>query len=446
MARRVWIIVLVAALIGVGIWGYNNYVQNMQYSTYMDNIYQKSFYELVGHVSNIESALSKLMISGDQSQHMIILSDVLRQADAAQKNLGELPLSHVSLDKTAKMLNQMADYSYYLVKKVGGGKTLSTEEYDNLQVLHNNYAKLTDDLRLMQNDVNNNGVKWGEITRVGNKKVKNAGQDLITQQFTKIEHTTIDYPRLIYDGPFSEAVQEGKIKLEGKDINEKQAQDIASRFIGKDRTKFINVGNDTKGNIDCWNIYIDTKDSDKPLLVSISKKGGEVVEVAGDLPEQETKISMEKAVDMATNFLKEKGYDNMVPTYKQHYQGQCTINFAYKQGDTIVYPDLIKIKISLKDGKVFGFEAKNYIANHKERKIGEPKLTEKEARELVNSRFNITSERLAIIPTISKGERLCYEFKGKYGDDNFIIYIDANTGEEADILKIIDTNSGQLVI
>ena len=48
-------VVLAAVLVIVGLWGYNQYQQNMEYSNYMENLYQKSFYELEGQVGDIET-------------------------------------------------------------------------------------------------------------------------------------------------------------------------------------------------------------------------------------------------------------------------------------------------------------------------------------------------------------------------------------------------------
>lgn len=110
-----WIVpaVLAIALIFTGVWGYQQYQLNQEYMRHMENIYQKSFYELVGNVGSVESGLAKLMVSGDRSQHAILLSEISRQAQAAQMDLGQLPVSHIVLDKTSKFLNQLADYAYF---------------------------------------------------------------------------------------------------------------------------------------------------------------------------------------------------------------------------------------------------------------------------------------------------------------------------------------------
>lgn len=448
MTRWIPTIVLAVILIAVGVWGYNQYLQNLEYRNYMENLYQKSFFELVGQIGDIETKLSKLMVSGDQSQSMLLLSDVWRQADAAQVNLGQLPLGHLSLIKTSKFINQLADYCYYLTKKVGQDQTISTEEMNNLQKLHNSCTQLNDELKILVDNINSGGVKWGEIRQAKVKEQLNEqSENLIEQQFIKIERTSIDYPTLIYDGPFSETLQQRRdIRIQGEAIDQKRAEDIAVEFVGKDRVAEVNEGPQTTADIDTWGVYIKLKDNKGTIFVSVSKKGGKVVNMISDGEIKSAKLSTEEAQRRAQKFLDQKGYKSMVPTYSQKLDGTLVINFAYKQDDIIVYPDLIKVKVSLEDGNVIGFDARNYLIAHKERNIEPPKLSLEEARKLVNPNLTVRSEGLAIIPTESGGEKLCYEFKGEYGGDNFIVYIDANTGKEVNILKIIDTANGTLVI
>ena len=49
-----------------------------------------------------------------------------------------------------------------------------------------------------------------------------------------------------------------------------------------------------------------------------------------------------------------------------------------------------------------------------------------------------------MIPTEWKTEKFCYEFKGKIENIDFIAYINAETGEEEDILIITNTPNGTL--
>ena len=60
--------------------------------------------------------------------------------------------------------------------------------------------------------------------------------------------------------------------------------------------------------------------------------------------------------------------------------------------------------------------------------------------------LQIASEGLAIIPTEFQTEILCYEFKGKVDDKEFLVYINAENGREEDILIITNTPNGTLTM
>jgi len=51
-----------------------------------------------------------------------------------------------------------------------------------------------------------------------------------------------------------------------------------------------------------------------------------------------------------------------------------------------------------------------------------------------------------MIPTEYKTEVLCWEFKGKVEDREFLVYINTQTGKEEDILVILNTPNGTLTM
>ena len=109
-----------------------------------------------------------------------------------------------------------------------------------------------------------------------------------------------------------------------------------------------------------------------------------------------------------------------------------------------MYPDLVKVKVALDDGEILGIETNGYLNNHEIRNIPNPEISKEQARKKLNNNLEIISEDLAIIPTEWKTEIFCYEFKGKVKDLDFLVYINAKTGEEESILVIIDTPNGIL--
>lgn len=89
-------------------------------------------------------------------------------------------------------------------------------------------------------------------------------------------------------------------------------------------------------------------------------------------------------------------------------------------------------------------ELAGYLNCHEVRKIPRNIITAAKAKENLNDRIKINSENLAIIPTEFGTELLCWEFKGKTGDNEFLVYINAETGKEEDILMIVNTPNGTL--
>ena len=73
-------------------------------------------------------------------------------------------------------------------------------------------------------------------------------------------------------------------------------------------------------------------------------------------------------------------------------------------------------------------------------------VTEEEARERVSESLTVLSARLALIPKTAMTETLCYEFKTTLGDAEFIVYINAVTGDEEEIFEILNSDEGQLVV
>ena len=138
------------------------------------------------------------------------------------------------------------------------------------------------------------------------------------------------------------------------------------------------------------------------------------------------------------------GFKYMTQTYYLKEQNILTVNYAYNEDGTVVYPDLIKVKIALDDGEILGIETYGYLNSHTTRKLPFPKISIDEARKKINSNLEITREGTAIIPTEWKTEIYCYEFKGRVDNKEFLVYINTETGKEEDVLVIIDTPGGIL--
>ena len=178
----------------------------------------------------------------------------------------------------------------------------------------------------------------------------------------------------------------------------------------------------------------------------ISKKGGHIVESSFDRDVQEEKISQVEANEIGKAYLASKGFENMKETYFIKQGNIVTINYAYNDSGIIVYPELIKVRVALDNGEILGIETTGDLNSHKSRAYKKPDISIEQARKSLNEKIEIKSESMAIIPTKWKTEIFCYEFKGSVEGKDFLVYINCETGDEEDILVILDTPGGTLTI
>lgn len=428
--------------------GYFLYQEKEKYTTATHNQYNLALYELIDYVQNVENYLAKAMITSTPEHGAETLSKVWREANLAQVYLAQLPVSSTELSNTAKFLNQVSEYSYSLSRKNIYKEELSQEDLDNLKSLHDYSTELKNTLNQLSTDMNEGRISWNELTK--NTEIAFAQQvdNLSAATFSNLDENFGEYAGLIYDGAFSEHIESAERKgLTGEEIDEERAKQIAKEFIGEDRIEELNSnGLIENGNIQVYDFNAKVKDGDSnnPLTISISKIGGHIVNMNYNRGVDVEVISMEEADKIGKEFLNSREIYNMKETYYLIEGGIITINYAYEQNEITVYPDLIKLKIALDNGEILGMETTGYLNNHEERSIPTVNISKDQAKSNLNKNLEITSEGLAIIPTEWKTEILCYEFKGKINDTDFLVYINAETGREENVLVIIDTPNGIL--
>lgn len=428
--------------------GYFLYRENKQYTTATHNQYNFALYELIDYVQDVENYLAKAMITSTPEHGAETLSKVWREANLAQVYLAQLPVSSTELANTAKFLNQVSEYSYSLSRKNIYNEELSQEDLDNLKQLHDYSRELKNTLDQLSTDMNEGRISWDELTKDTEIAFAQQVDNLSASTFKNLDENFGEYAGLIYDGAFSEHMESADKKgLTGEEIDEEKAKQIAKDFIGEDKISELNSnGLIENGDIQVFDFNAKVKDGDdnNPLTISISKKGGHIVNMNYNRQIDIEAISQDDANKIGKEFLKSRGIENMKETYYLKEGGVVTINYAYEQNGVVVYPDLIKLKVALDNGEILGMETSGYLNNHTVRDISKAKISKEQAKSNLNKKLEITSEGLTIIPTEWKTEILCYEFKGKINDTDFLVYINAETGREENILVIIDTPNGIL--
>ena len=442
-----WLLTSVIIILAI----YSGYLftQRKAFETTVENNYNRAFHELVSYVDDIDTLLQKSMLVSSASQMSGISSELFRQSTAAKACLGQLPISEVQLESTEKFLSQVGDYTYSLSQNVINSKDITDEDYKSLNDLGKYATALNDKLLKMQQDIYNGDISFGTVRKTAKEYMQNtakaAGDDIFTQ-FENVEKEFQEYPSLIYDGPFSEHIENIKpVMLENaKEITKEEGLGIAKKFLGDRGQNLAYSGESQNSAIDSYSYSSSL--NDREIYITISKKGGYPVYFLDTREVGEEKYDVNNAITLGKEFLNSKGYVSLKESYYDKSNGVATINFAYTQGDIICYSDLIKVKVALDNGEIVGIETNGYIMNHKHRDFESIELTEEQAKSYINKHLSVDSTSIALIPKDNKKEVLCYEFKGNHNDRNFLIYINAKTGAEEEILMLIESEEGILTI
>ena len=426
--------------------------EKSEYKNYLLSVYNKNMYELINSVDNIRSSLTKANIAGSKEENFIIYSDIFRFSSMASDRLNSLPIDNQITGNTNKFLLQVGDFASSIQNKLSHGKSVTEVDYKTIEKLKFQSVDLHADLSNAMEDINSGKVSWGEIRKKAATLFNRDTKVMLSTKFQDIQKQELEYPALIYDGPFSDNIQDIKPRVETeKEISKEEAVKRIKSIVGTERVETI-TENPNKGitKIKSFNYSVKIKGRAKnegAVACEVSKNGGKIVYLLDSRMPRNPTMDLNKAVELGNKFLKKNGFNNMISTYTLSYGNNAVISYVYQQNGVVIYPDQVKIKISLDNGEITGVEAEKYLTSHIEnRSIQIPEISQDKAKEKIGKNLNVKNIRLAVIPRPNNTEVLCYEFFGNYKNDNFFDYINSENGSEERILEIINTPNGALTM
>jgi germination protein YpeB len=397
-----------------------------KYNTHLDNLYKKSFIEAMDSIDDIEIKLSKVSISEGSQTQKTLLSEIWMNAEIAKNNLAQLSGKDSNMEKIIQFLNQMGDYCHCLSKKLPDDP-LTDEEKDKLESLY----KVVQSLKASFKEVDE-GLR-GDATFVGRL---DEGIQMLGDCYEHFNNdSNIDYPEMIYDGPFSDAtaIREAKYLNSLPKVTQ-EAAEARAREIFKD-AKEIAFVEKTMGSIPSFVFSVATEEGEG--LAQISEQGGKLVLYTSSHDKGGAEIDIEEATEKAEEVLVTMGYENLKLVWVTPGEGAVYLNYIFFHDDILYYPDFVKLKVG-DDGCVLAFDATGYAYNHIDRSLDPPSATPEQAAEKVSKKLTIVETRTVVIPTKWNTEIFAYEFFCEREDEEFYVYIDANTLEEVEIMKVVN--------
>ena len=400
---------------------------------------ERALTQLGTYLDDISLNLQKCTYSRSKDMLSDVSTKLWRSSASAKESLSEITDGNTEVSGVYKFLSQVGEYTLSLNERLANGEKLTEDEEKNLNALLKYSKELSQGVNELISQEEDGLLDFEEIKST----LRDDGRAAVYlgKELNDANQSLNDYPTLIYDGPFSDHINNKKSALTEnlEKVTQAQAQRKAEAFIGKGEGALQPLSK-TENNLSTFNFY------NGDCTVSVTQKGGIVCYMLTSYYASEIRLSQKQAIERATEFLNSKGYKKIKESYYSTTDGICTINFAYYENGITYYTDLIKVSVALDDGQVTAFDATGYLMNHTQRKIpGNIKYSQEKARQLLKKELKVISSKAVFIPTEWETEVYAYEYHCKAPDGNeILVYIDPVTGNETDILILLYSDGGVL--
>jgi germination protein YpeB len=438
---------LTAGLLAFALLAANYHWQNNRAKRHIEYSYLRSLENLSMSIDGIKTSLNKGLYSNSPLMLSEISGRLSTEATSAKMSLSHLPVTQLNLENTNKFLSQVGNYANSLAKRFSDGEELTQEDRDNLMKLLQHAESLSAELWTVENMVSGGHLTFNQVVR--NVQHLGDGDNYpghFSEGFANLESSFDEYPVLMYDGPFSDHIMQVSPRLleDAALVSKEDALVTAREVSGVEKLEYAS---DQAGRIPAYNF------TDGQTTVSITRHGGHFAYMLKYRQVGEKEITNDRAVEIAAEYLKKIGFDNMIHTYFEQNAGICTINFAgyirpsIEFPNVTVYTDIIKIGVALDNGEIMSFDSRGFISAHHDRGLDAPTLSEYQARQKLSPFLTVQNAKLAIIPSSGQKERFTWEFLCRAENGNHVlVYINAHTGAEEQILLMRISENGTLVV
>lgn len=405
--------------------------QNTVLQSRIEDEYFNSLNETAAKISEINYDLKKQLYCNSNSAKTAYFARICERASGAKECLARLPIKAQNAENIYKYLASVADYSKSMLSSKNSEKSKA-----GLKKLVDFSENLNADFNILQSKIKNRDDFEGDMKNLINNTLSKTS---FSSDFENISQTSKTFPVLIYDGPFSKHIENIKpklLKLKQK-ISKNQAKQTAKFILGTREVEYTGKEN---SNIESYTF----KDKNGGVC-AITKLGGYCLYLNKQSGKTGENISEKTAIKNAKNYLKTVYNADFKESYFEKSDNVITINFASVEKGVVCYSDLIKVGVSLENGKILSVEARGFIMNNHKRNIPKFSHPTDKIKKAVSDELKVKSINKSLILSDSQKEKYCYEVKCKTAEkSDVIVYLNKDSLEEENILFLIHSDNGTL--
>ncbi len=390
------------------------------------NGYRSTLYEMVSVSEDMDNSLSKLRVSSGTQEQRALLTDLLVDSQLLESALERMPIDNMTSTDIASFVNKTSDYSRSLLKKLNAGGTLSETEKNTVSYLHGVNAGL-----------------YGELNELTTKMTEKefaafigGGENPVAQRLSEMGKSTLQKPEETVDAPFTDEGNVGENQLSGlEEVSVSRAEELAKEYFCSYHIQNVQYSGETvTDEATCYN-FVMTDENGVELYARITKNGGKLAFFNLYEACEDKNFDLETCDMLAREYLSGLGIEGVEAVWLSDAGMVADLTYVAVQDGVRIYPDLIRVRVCESKGRVVGIDAMEYLLNHKPRTIG-GSLMREEAQEKLSQGLAPYAAHLAIIP-MDDEEILAHEFACSFGEDEeYIVYLDAMTGEEVQVYRV----------
>lgn len=411
-----------------------------QNSSTLEAVYASSYFTMVDGINNLQVDSSKFESLANPSLQRQTLKDMELDCQYVLSGLRVLPIEAENCMAATKFFNQINGMCEAYINKLDKGKSLSIEEVGLMTETGYVLGVIKEQFNSQNTSITRGGYSFIDASIFNNKGINEFSNTL-----GSLKGESIDYPTMIFDGPFSASLEEKNVEgLSDKEISREEAEDYLknSVFKGFDDVK-IEFLDESDGDIAVYIFNIRLENV--KYNAQITKREGKLLILSGYATSKESVMSKDEAITLAEKYADQLGFEDMKSVWYESNESIAYVNLAPIVNNVIYYPDLVKVKIDLGNQLILGFESKNYCLNHVDRSLN-GSISKSEAQTVIDGDYNIQNISLALIPMEDETEVLTYEFKCEGIDGIYYFYVNANTKNIEQTLKVVDQNGTNKLI
>lgn len=404
---------LTAAVVALGAYTAVHFGMEGSYQRTAEYGYAHAFEEVVSAASSLSDSLHRAAYATGAGLSGELCADIYGSCMAAEMTMAALPFSTQELEQTAAFLGITGDYARSLLR-ISAQSGFDDDARQNFASLHKTAASLTQELRELQEAVNDGDVLLDEPENV----FANSGNRL-SSSMLDMEDGIGKTELGSYGGKYASiAPNQNKTP-----IPQAEARTIAAEYFGFDEddleAEYTAEDGTACFRFDGGSICLDADGN----VLSLSSERS----VAGDMDSS----VLEQA---ARDFLSSHGFGEMYLASSERIGSVQTMKFECVENGVRCMSDSVRISVAGDYGDIYAFDATEHVKAHGTYPKVSAAVSESAARAALPPTLTVLGAQLCYAPADDGSAVLCYGFDctGFDGEDVFVL-VDAQTGRQQNV-------------